>query len=440
MLKSEAPMSFANGLSLELWAQIFSLQMSDVPQETAMRFLSPRRIFSQQLSQQASFYRLRLVSKRFNEVFLQYPDLCRGLVFRQQQADTLSPSLVAWLKPYHTSVQALAAYCGNSELILLLEILSSGKNQLQSVHLQNHLCVFLPFAAFDHLTVLEVVQPGYGFASPLDLSTLQLSKSLRTLVMQDGIFKTKSLPPNLTYLFLARSRCTSYEGCSCVTSLTQLNLVDSSIYGLHSKGLLACHALERLTCQESCITAADMQLSFNQDSLRIPLGLSALTSLRYLDATIASTSTVILCAFCQLKSLQDLTVRVCGASVCANSSLSQLSMLTSLRLLAQSANHTAGVRVFTEWPGMQALQVLDITCDYFSFGCDILGLVKLESLRKVNIMSGRPYDHKSFAFFAALVHGIAKHPCAQLRLNDVPVAQVLAEGLQYCIGGIDAVA
>ncbi len=435
MPKSEAPQDFANGLSLELWAQIISLLLFGVAEETEMRFLSPNRTFSQQ----ASFYRLRLVCKRFNEVFLEYPDLCRGLVFRQQQADTLSPSLVTWLKRYHASVQTLAAYRGNSALIQLLEMLSSSKNHLQSVLLQNHYCGPLPsFAPFDHLTTLEVVAPGDG---PFDLSTLQFSKSLQTLIMEDGTFETESLPPNLTYLYLAGSKLTSYEGCSCVTSLSRLSLVHSSLLGLHSQGLLACHALERLTCLESCITAMDMQqlLMFNNNSFILPLGLSALTSLRCFDATIASTSTLTLDAFCELTSLQDLTVRVCGASLWANSGLSQLSMLTSLTLLACSANQNAGVQLVTEWLGMHALQVLDISCDYFSFGRDILGLVKLESLRQVNIMSGRPCDRKSFAFFAALAHGFAKHPCAQLRLNDVPVEEVLADGLQYCTSGFDVV-
>ncbi len=280
------------------------------------------------------------------------------------------------------------------------------------------------------MTVLDVVAPGDG---PFDLSTLQLSKSLQTLVMQDGTFETKSLPPNLTYLFLAKSKLTSHEGCSCVTSLTRLNLVDSSLLDLHSQGLLACHALERLTCLESCITAKDMRqsLTFNRNSFILPLGLSALTSLRCFEATIASTSIVTLYTFREITSLQDLTVRAHGASLWANSGLSQLSMLTRLRLLARSTNQNVGVQLFTEWLGMQALQVLDITCDYSSFGRAILGLVKLENLRLVNIMRGRPYDHKSFTFLAALAHGIAKHPCAQLRLNDGPVEEVLADGLHH---------
>ena len=436
MLKSEAPLDFANGLSLELWAQVMSLLMSCVPEEDAIRCFSPEQFFSQQ----ASLYRLRLVCKRFNEVFLKYPDLCRDLVFRQQQADTLSPSLVAWLKRYHTSMQSLAAYCGNSALMQLLAMLSSSKNNLRSVLVQSSLRGSLPsFAAFDHLTVLEVVAPGDGL---VDLSTLQLSKSLQTLVMQDGTFETKSLPPNLTYLFLARSKLTSYEGCSCVTSLTRLNLVHSSLLGLHSRGLSACHALEGLTCLESCITATDMQqfLMFNQTSFILPLGLSALTSLRFFDATITSTSTVTLCAFCELTSLQDLTVHVRGASLLANDGLSQLSMLTSLRLLAYSADQNVRVQLYTRWLDMQALQVLYICCDWFSFGRDIVGLVKLETLTLVNIKSARPYDHKSFAYFAALAHGIAKHPCAQLCLNDVPMEQILADGLQYCCSGFDIVA
>lgn len=82
-------------------------------------------------------------------------------------------------------------------------MLSSSNNKLRSVLVQNYLCGSLPsFAAFDHLTVMEVVAPDDGLD---DLSTLQLSKCLQTLIMRDGTFKTKSLLPNLTYSFLARS-------------------------------------------------------------------------------------------------------------------------------------------------------------------------------------------------------------------------------------------
>lgn len=50
----------------------------------------------------------------------------------------------------------------------------------------------------------------------------------------------------------------------------------------------------------------------------------------------------------------------------------------------------------------------------------------------MNIVSGRPNDNSNAAFFAALVHGSAQHPCAQLRVNGLLVGQVLADGLQYC--------
>jgi len=130
-------------------------------------------------------------------------------------------------------------------------------------------------------------------------------------------------------------------------------------------------------------------------------------------------------------------VHVRGGSLWANSGMSQLSMLTSLSLLASAGSKDVGVVFFTEWLGMQALQVLNISCDHFSFGRDILGLVKLESLKQVNIVSGRPNDNKSAAFFAALVHGFAQHPCAQLRMNDLPVGQVLADGLQCCTSSVD---
>ena len=87
-------------------------------------------------------------------------------------------------------------------------------------------------------------------------------------------------------------------------------------------------------------------------------------------------------AFCELTSLQDLKIHVRGGSLWANTGMSQLSMLTSLSLLASAGRKDVGVQIFMEWLGMQALQVLNITCDYFSFGRDILGLVNLKRLRQ----------------------------------------------------------
>ncbi len=182
---------------------------------------------------------------------------------------------------------------------------------------------------------------------------------------------------------------------------------------------------------------ASQEMVFKNSMFVMPLGLSALASLRCFDAAIATTSTLSLDAFCELTSLQDLKVHVRGGSLWANTDMSQLSMLTSLSLLASARRKHVGVQIFMKWLGMQAVQVLNITCDYFSFGCDILGLVNLKTLRQVNIVNGRPNDNKTAAFFAALVHGVAQHPCAQMCMNGLPVGQVLADGLQYCTSSVD---
>ena len=198
------------------------------------------------------------------------------------------------------------------------------------------------------LTTLELVSPRDGF---LDLSTLQLSNSLQTLVVQDGTFTTGSLPPNLTNLYLADSDIETYQHCSCVTSLTQLKLLNSTLCGLHQHGVLACHALDGLTCLESYVSAMHVSqgICFNINVFRMPLGLSALTSLRCFDAKIASTSTLTLNAFCELTSLQDLKIHVRGGSLWANTGMSQLSMLTSLSLLASAGRKDVGVQIFMEW-------------------------------------------------------------------------------------------
>lgn len=88
---------------------------------------------------------------------------------------------------------------------------------------------------------------------------------------------------------------------------------------------------------------------FQHYGFRMPLGLSALTSLRCFDAKIASTSTLTLNAFCELTSLQDLKIHVRGGSLFANTGMSQLSMLTSLSLLASAGRKDVGVQIFMEW-------------------------------------------------------------------------------------------
>ena len=55
----------------------------------------------------------------------------------------------------------------------------------------------------------------------------------------------------------------------------------------------------------------------------------------------------------------------------------------------------------------------------------------------MNIVSGRPNDNQTAAFFAALVYGFAQHLCALLRMNCLPVGRVLAVGLQYCTSSVD---
>ncbi len=423
------PQDYASELSNELWAKVLSLTVSGVADESDMRFLSPKLC----LSEQARFYRLRLVCKRFNDVFVEYPHLCRGVVLKEQYLDSLDTlrlaSLVAWLLRYCGLVRTLAAY-GGTTLSGILATMADQPSTLQTVLAQrcNNLAV-QQLSRFDQLTTLELVTP---MTNMLNVSPLQHSSSLQRLVMQNGSFNAQMLPPHLTSLHLAGSELTSARDCSCVTSLRKLKLSDSKLYGIHRQGLPACVALEGLTCLEGCISAdaayRSQSLMFANDvsDFQLPVGLSALTCLASLDATVATDQTLELLPFYQLTSLQDLSVHVRGADMIVNQGLSALSRLTSLTLLVSSEASDVEIIFGTDWTGMQ-LQVLDISCDLLNFGYRMLGLIKLPHLRQVNFVSGRPHNDYCVSMFAALVHGLATKSRVHLRMNGTSTSRILED-------------
>lgn len=51
------------------------------------------------------------------------------------------------------------------------------------------------------------------------------------------------------------------------------------------------------------------------------------------------------------------------------------------------------VSTFHEWLGMQAVQVLDVSCDLFMLGLQMLDLVTSERWRQVNMVGGHSYDN-----------------------------------------------
>ena len=147
--------------------------------------------------------------------------------------------------------------------------------------------------------------------------------------------------------------------------------------------------------------------------------MSVLTSLTSLDITVAMSGELDMSAFYNLRSLRDLSVHAQGADMLVPDGLSALTALTNLTLIASSQDSMGKMTFATRWDYMLALQTLDITCDLLYFGAEMLDLVDLSNLKRVNIISGMPANDYTTSIFAALVGLLATMSSAELQMNGL---------------------
>ena len=423
---------FLCGFSIDLWANVLSKAVGGVADKSDLRFLSARGTFAQQ----ASFYRLRLVCKRFNQVFLEYPHLSRGLILTKQGGDPLSsnPSLLGWLKRFGGSVQTLALCHGDQGACDVLALLASSSTALRSVLAQAFKQVAMShLAACKHLVALELVAPASP--EPLQLDLLQELSSLETLVLQNGNFTAEALPCNLSCLQLTEAAFEIDQLGSARSSLKRLKLSASTWWVLLE--VLILDALEDFTCLESdvkgegksyLLTSIEHVFSISTRHLR------QWACLKYLDMTAAAAHHCPLSTLYPLVNLQDLSVHSRGGSLHVSQGLSMMSQLTSLTLLASSEDASAFIYLYTDWSGLHALQLLHVSCDEFVADSRILTMLQLQELQRVSFSNGSPHGDTTTRYFAALVHEFARRRTAQLCVgSDMLVDQLLADKLGPCV-------
>lgn len=414
----------AGPLTLDLWGRVLSFAVASVADESNMGVLPPSLCFKEQ----AEFYRLRLVCKAFNQAFLDYPHLSRGLIL-QHPLGSIS-SLMAWLQRYHGSVQTFAGFESPIVEVVLFSLLRR-PSALRTVFLQP--CK-LPGCRLDlrclqgceTLTTLEI---AVLVDDILDLSKLSIPH-LQTMVLQNGYYHSAQLPEKLSSLTLAEATLVCQPADACATALKKLKLSDSRLEGLHTRGVVGCCALEGLTCLESLIVTNLNDAASDATDLcctwpvQLPAKISALTNLTSLDVTVSTSSGLRLDAFYGCRSLHDLSVHSCGAQMLVSNGLQALTRLTSLTLLASDRHNKKSICLHTDWDGMVSLQVLDISCGVFDFYPSLVGLVGLPSLRAVNIVNSFPLDEMSAEVFAALIGLLAKESNAEFRINGRNAQQI----------------
>ncbi len=284
--------------------------------------------------QQADLYRVRLVCRKFNVVFLTHGFLLRNMVLKPHTSCQSSVSLLAWTRG-HTSVVCTLVSCSCPSLELACKGLSCSSSSLSTVECYNcNASALLLLSSFAQLATCKLQCDADSIT---DLSALQATSSLKLLELGGGALKASGLPLHLRELMLYDADLATSKACCCVTSLQKLTL-QNSILQFHPNGLSACCALKEFGCQRSSILAQQVGLalrSINNQVTQVPEDVSALSCLTGLSLgpyAGEARSSYLDRYFCltNLSSL-DLVLHTC---VKVSSGLTALQQLSSLGLRA----------------------------------------------------------------------------------------------------------
>ena len=420
----------------DLWASIFLHLERGAGDGLLLRYSEPNSL----VEAQAEYYQLRLVCRKFDQVFRQQGQLCRGLALPLRPSEQSLQSLESWLRDHSSYVQNLAAYCGSPGLDAALEALADPQPKLASVFLCNcSISALYELAVFTSLTSCELVEPQ---GTMLDLAPLQPLANLQKLILTKGRFITTQLPPHLTNLTLTNGSMTAGEQCSCVTSLKKLRLSESKLFGLHLGGIAACSVVELLTCVKGKIYAGmgHFSLDCTQDlPFNVPPGFSTLNNLKDLSLVIASTAAPLpfdaaqyghdLSCLQGLTSLEELSVRSTHEDIFVPSCVTALQKLSDLSLSVapnEGADDEPGIILDIDWAALQMLKSLRIDAPTFVCQRSIVGLATVKQLAHIEWGLSAPYDAESTKCFASLVYKLAKYrPEVVVVLDEDSIEDVL---------------
>ncbi len=242
------------GLASDLWARIFSC-LED-PNE-CLGYQNTEQQYHEE-AEHATFFKLRLVCKAFNQIFADYhPCLTRSLTLRSCLAHHRVPSLTGWLHGC-TALKRLGLFCHPADAETVLDKLSSTAIEIvQILNVRPRVVQLL--SAFNGLRMCHLEPRNQHNA--LSLSALGALCSLASLNLWLGSFCDVPIASCLTALYLESATVTAAEGSNC-SALCDLVACNSTLLGLHTRGLLGCASLQELTCWDYSISAANAMDKF----------------------------------------------------------------------------------------------------------------------------------------------------------------------------------
>ena len=422
-------------LPADVWARVFA----------AMPTPDFGPVVPKAFRKQARIKRMALVCRAFNKI-VSDAQFTSALVLCDHGSQRL-PSLLSWLQKHSSSVRSLITTGNDPCLEATLNRLLVSTGSLSTVQVRG--CIPSTIMMLAKFTSLRSCELHSWERTLLDLTPLQglISMTSLTLISTStstshgqSHFAASQLPVCLASLVLDHVALIVAEPCCCVSSLQELSLDASTLFGLHPAGLSACGALTKLHCNSGHITASNRDQRLALDSGKefwLPLGLSSLTSLTSIDLTIESQQEeeIGLSGLHSVVSLVTLSVCSSHVSVSITSGFSALTNLQHLDvnvegqdLNGQSLQLIANV----DWEGMQCLQHLSLHSECFVCGPNLVTLLKVLSLNSIDVsLATSSDDDVRCRFYGMFIYGLGKcRPDITLSICGESVSRTAMSGPQ----------
>ena len=357
-----------------------------------------------------TFHRLRLVCKRFNQTFHQHPRLSRNLLVPKAmlflpQSPQQSTGMLRWIQKHADSTETVRlrhltrassekSFDCQDAVVGVLAAAQAQLSALWGLTVSGMTLSLLP--SFSALITCELTSdPG----SILDLAPLQALSNLKALGLSgpDACIGLHLLPP-LTKLAFDHMEVGSVgdPSCGCLSTLHDLSMYHCTLHGLHSRGLVACEAVQVLRCGDCIVSALDDTDAFwfGQDAgvSHFPPAMTLLTQLTTLQLdytfTLHAEGHANLEWIYGLTALQQLTL-YCDGPCRIGTNLSRLHKLTVVHLGTRQdyfaqADFEAEWVLATKWSSMSALKSLTFDRSAIKAGVELLSLSQLVHLQKLS--------------------------------------------------------
>ena len=380
----------------EVWAEVFyALQPCWPP--THYQFTPASLAASEPVLQYKSYLNLRLVCRKFDQIFSTHPGLMAHMTFCKADASLFLSKLLAYCKAGR-QLHSLTCFSDTACMGMLLPQFFTEPTKLYGISINAaNAATISCLSAFTGLTTIQLHKPAETL---LDLQPLAALSSLQILNLQGADFGYLYLGATLTGLSVICSRVACLVNNTEPLRLRNLCVAFGTVHFTNKIGIAACTALTRLRLQSGRVTATGPDWHDSQAPPKCAVRLVSLTNL-----TVAMCDEVDLQQFSTLPALTRLHLLHSAASVLAGDvlGLSKLQMLVVTQKepgLNNSWNQPQLSFAF-EWEKLKALRTIYITGSA-RFGSSFLRLADLHELEDISLLSFLPGNLQTINVVAEL--------------------------------------